>query len=131
MGTSPYQYKTSSIDDSEIIGIIFEFEQNLIEYGKEEFLPKLHETPVVVIPLYSEIIGFCDGKAVVLSQERWGELTHKERKFLIVHELGHCVLDRNHTSNKNSIMFSPDLVVDEDVDWLVTDDLWKELMTGN
>lgn len=39
---------------------------------------------------------------VVVDREAWGRLDEEGRTWLIVHELGHCVLDRHHKNEKSA-----------------------------
>jgi hypothetical protein len=51
---------------------------------------------------------------VVVDKEYWGRLSDDERKLLIFHELGHCVLGRKHVPTFHSdenYVFTPDSIM--------------------
>jgi hypothetical protein len=50
------------------------------------------------------IVGMCDPyipvRTVVFDKETWPTYSDSEKEELVFHELGHCVLDRDHDSTK-------------------------------
>lgn len=51
--------------------------------------------------LGSDVVGYCammrTTPRIVIQREFWDQATPQEKENLIFHELGHCVLDRDHT----------------------------------
>lgn len=47
---------------------------------------------------YLPVLGYCDHRkrAIFINERSWKKLNRIEKKLLIYHELGHCVLDRRH-----------------------------------
>lgn len=41
-------------------------------------------------------------KKVVIDQQFWNRATDLEKEYIIFHELGHCILDRDHDDSKDS-----------------------------
>lgn len=80
------------------------FEQN---YGRE--------IPSNVTMIFSELepgrAGACDKltKEVKIDKSIWGTLTVERQEALIFHELGHCVLSKEHTSDTAISFMTPDL----------------------
>ena len=66
--------------------------------------------------------GLCyfDGNRIVIDEPSWIRKNEQEKEFIIFHELGHCLLDRNHrkvkTTNNEcySYMRGRDRDIDED-----------------
>ena len=67
-------------------------------------------TVTMVDKLYTDtMIGYCDRDKgeILLLESYWNYASHIEKEALIYHELGHCVLDREHLSGKlNSVAVS-------------------------
>lgn len=56
----------------------------------------------------SNTIGFCriyaDGdQEIVLDQVYWDNASDNEKEYLLFHELGHCVLGRDHNNSENEM----------------------------
>jgi len=54
----------------------------------------------------SNVLGQCytysdDSREIVIDQEYWEELDLLEKEFLMMHELGHCILDRDHLDDSD------------------------------
>ncbi len=53
-----------------------------------------------------KVIGMCTAKAgdhtITVDKTYWSQATPLLREFLIFHELGHCVLQREHLDTKNT-----------------------------
>ena len=41
-------------------------------------------------------------KEIVIDEPYWNRATDTEREYLVFHELGHCILGREHLDSKNS-----------------------------
>lgn len=41
-------------------------------------------------------------KAVVIDESYWSRSTKLKREFIVFHELGHCILDRDHLNESNA-----------------------------
>lgn len=57
--------------------------------------------------LEGEVLGQCErysdgSKVIVLDQSNWDEASEIEKEFLLFHELGHCVLGREHDNSKDN-----------------------------
>ena len=50
-----------------------------------------------------ELGGFCNtkGNAITINVEDWEHRDHAEREHVIFHELGHCILNRNHRNDES------------------------------
>jgi hypothetical protein len=50
-----------------------------------------------------ELGGFCNtkGNAITINVEDWERRDHAEREHVIFHELGHCILNRNHRNDES------------------------------
>ena len=48
-----------------------------------------------------DVIGSCnrENHHIIISRPDWDNLSNNHREVLIFHELGHCMLDRDHTTN--------------------------------
>lgn len=61
----------------------------------------IKDLSIEIVPLESSIAGICYtrplSKLIKINQEVWAELSIIEKKGLIFHELGHCVLKRMHS----------------------------------
>lgn len=44
--------------------------------------------------------GFLQGRIVYVDRSRWLSMNDLSKEALILHELGHCLLDRSHTSER-------------------------------
>ncbi len=49
---------------------------------------------------------FLGGRRIIISRDRWGMHSDWEKSGIILHELGHCVLNRKHEPSEQSLMFS-------------------------
>ena len=58
-------------------------------------------------PIFSNgVVGQCQHNEdrpnqVIVDQQTWNESNEAEKEFLIFHELGHCILKRDHLDNAN------------------------------
>ena len=50
-------------------------------------------------------------KQVVIDQFFWNRASHLEREYVVFHELGHCILDRDHDDAKDANFFMKWLVI--------------------
>lgn len=62
-------------------------------------------------------VGYCErsfftAPEITILKEWWEKLPNSGRKVLLFHELGHCVLHRDHTTNR-SIMIQRGIGADE------------------
>ena len=53
------------------------------------------------------IVGQCytysdDSKEIVIDENYWKNLDYLDKEYVMLHELGHCVLDRDHVNSKDS-----------------------------
>ncbi len=75
-------------------------------------------------------------RAVVMDESYWNKSSDLVREFLVFHELGHCVLGREHldtesaNGNCNSIMHSGSSGCDLDYTARTRDDFLDELFTN-
>lgn len=87
------------------------------------------------------VVGQCqtyvDGnKAVVIEEAYWNRASYLQKEFLVFHELGHCILGRDHLDEANangscsSIMNSGSANCDFDYNEKTREDLFEELFTN-
>lgn len=55
----------------------------------------------------NDVIGQCksysDGsRMIVLEENYWNDASYDEKEFLVFHELGHCILAREHNNAQNN-----------------------------
>lgn len=50
------------------------------------------------------IEGTCEGSFIVIDNKIWNSFNETQRKLLIYHELGHCMLNKDHSTNLRDIM---------------------------
>jgi hypothetical protein len=79
------------------------FETYCIKYNKDcsklnTLSIKLGEIPPL-FTLTSNVVGLCDqnNTQILLSREYWSNAIYLERELLVFHELGHCILMKEHT----------------------------------
>ena len=53
------------------------------------------------------IVGQCytysnDSKEIIIDENYWRELDYLDKEYIMLHELGHCILDRDHINNKDA-----------------------------
>jgi hypothetical protein len=93
--------------DPEFAPYVQKFIQGAIDHNRVEFVQYLLVDFVPEIPSSQRgyvILGECDGmetphREVHISKVEWIDLSPIEQEELIYHELGHCVLDREHTTD--------------------------------
>lgn len=51
------------------------------------------------------VVGDRGQPHVMIEKKWWEDYTHMEKERLMFHELGHCLLGRDHTSNLLSLMY--------------------------
>jgi len=75
-------------------------------------------------------------KAIVIDKSYWNRVSDLKREFLVFHELGHCVLDRDHLDDTNtdgscfSIMNSGGAACSLNYTMLTREALLEELFTN-
>jgi hypothetical protein len=80
---------------------VTEFQQKSVEYGSPV---EITDLVVKFGPMTSALErGYCEmgaGKSptIVIDENYWNNASEGARKSLLLHELGHCVLDRAHVS---------------------------------
>lgn len=51
-----------------------------------------------------EVKGFCQDGVVTLNSTYWQHMNDNQKRLLVYHELGHCLLGLDHSSDPRSIM---------------------------
>ena len=73
------------------------------------------------MPEIAYVLGPLDGKAgqcdqrgpskvIIISEETWANLCDAQKKSVVWHELGHCVLGRSHADQATISYMIPDMV---------------------
>ena len=94
----------ASVDvDPEFLPYINLFEEEA-QSRSVDISSRLENTSITFNDLGSDSAGQCltysDGrKEVQINQLKWPTYSEQEKEILIFHELGHCVLDREHDNN--------------------------------
>lgn len=70
---------------------------------------KKSEVPIVFDEIKGNSVGVCTKwsngyREIGIDKEYWHSISEGQKEQLIFHELGHCVLDKDH--NNNTIIFS-------------------------
>lgn len=63
---------------------------------------------------------------IIIDSEYWVWIDEGRRMRLVAHELGHCMLGRDHSSTRGSIMWWQ-ILMDHEHDGLTMDQLWNEM----
>lgn len=75
-------------------------------------------------------------KAIVIDESYWNKVSALKREFLVFHELGHCILNRDHLDDSNtdgscfSIMNSGGAACSLNYNSLTKETLLEELFTN-
>lgn len=80
---------------------VAEFQQKSVEYGSPvEISDLIIKFGAMTNPLERGYCEMATGKTptIVIDQNYWNNASEGARKSLLLHELGHCVLDRAHVS---------------------------------
>jgi len=93
--------------ENEILVHFSTFESEAITRGVEIDLLELHVSAFVEEIESEKVVGQCsaysDGsKEIVFDEDYWNNSNMNEREYLVFHELGHCVLNREHRNDKDN-----------------------------
>lgn len=90
-----------SLEDlqKETLGIVHDFQRNYMKYlGKAS--PNISVRMVSVKELlFDDSVSSCEKSpkiVVLVNKDIWMEASHEKREYTILHQLGHCVLNRIH-----------------------------------
>lgn len=97
----------------ELIPATMEFERHLKEFKCPQ---KIRNIIIKFGRLNGDVIGLCEQvgriRTVTIDRSFWKRSGYEDQKGLIFHELGHCILDRDHedgvftTSQRNKSLMS-------------------------
>lgn len=106
--------------------------QEFLEHSRAFGRDVSHETIVIQMAATTtkvgpwEVKGSCQDGVVTLNSKYWEHMNDDQKRLLVYHELGHCLLGLPHSSDPHSIMVnSTDLVYESFVK--NKDELVKEL----
>ena len=68
----------------------------------------------------TDTFGSCQDNTVSLNQDTWNAATEKEKELLVFHALGHCVFDRGHRMDFNTMNGCPRSIMYPDFETLKT-----------
>lgn len=111
----PMEPKGSVVTDATFHEYIQEFEYH---YGKS-----VSHVPIAFAKLPSDTAGVCfrsfsgfqvSYAYIKIDQEYWPKMSHIQQRNLIMHELGHCVLQRKHVKS-DSVLRCPKSFMHESV----------------
>lgn len=99
--------KEETAIDAELLEYIEVFEREAERRGMEINVEALDVTAHVMNIQESNVLGQCytysdDSRQIIIDQDSWEELDELEKEFLIMHELGHCVLNRGHADDRDN-----------------------------
>lgn len=99
--TTGYHYGTDPKIDSEVAPYLLEF---MDEAHKRYVYPDGSDLVIQILPMNQHpIVGKCfyangiEGPYIMLDQKFWSYSSDTSRKILVFHELGHCLLLRDHS----------------------------------
>lgn len=76
---------------------------HLEETGKEINIDSL---PINFEPLKGTVVGVCfyipSGNEIFIDPVYWNNVNENKKRILILHELGHCVLNRRHKNDRHN-----------------------------
>ncbi len=89
---------------SEVAPIVAEFKKQAEKYKVP--VPKLKDTKFYFLKTLDKEYGICYTKfnEIGLNPKDWKYLSPEEKEDLVFHEIGHCVLGKEHTKNNVGIM---------------------------
>ncbi len=92
--------------DNELQIYIDQFEAAALERGLDVNLSDVG-IHAFIEDIEGAIVGQCqhkedDPNVILLDRNYWDNATEDERLFIVFHELGHCVLKREHNDQKDS-----------------------------
>jgi len=108
-------------DPRTVIGVSPEFHEYVDEYVSAKGSPLNYEIPIgFVDQLPGNTVGMCtrwsDGKRQIqIKRSYWNNLAYQPqmRATLLLHELGHCDLNLDHSLNKLAIMYDTHYYIPE------------------
>lgn len=85
-------------------------------------IPSINDTKFLMSDdLPDKTLGQChmDQNVIIFNANTWGGLSHAEKEFVVWHELGHCVLHRDHNPDfmdgrPKSIMYKDSTIARDD-----------------
>lgn len=53
------------------------------------------------------VVGQCysysdNSREIIIDENYWKELDYLDKEYIMLHELGHCILDRDHTNSRDA-----------------------------
>lgn len=96
-----------SVFDIEIDSLFATFEEEAFIRNVEIDIDDFDLTTSLELFEDTQAIGLCrsysNGDHEILLDERyWNQATYNEKEFLLFHELGHCVLDKEHDNTQDN-----------------------------
>ena len=88
-------------------GVFEPYFQRFLDYARERdvAVPGAEILRIELAELRSSEVGRCEtgflqGRIVYIDRVRWESMSDASREALILHELGHCLLDRGHRTER-------------------------------
>lgn len=95
--------------EEELKPYVISFYLEGLKRNKEVNVEGIKASVKTVTNKYGErVVGVCfmGQKSLEVDKEYWSYASYNEKENLMFHELGHCLLLRNHSESYNSIMYS-------------------------
>lgn len=90
----------ASACSDEMHSIVDEF---YLEAHRRECYPK--RMPIELAPLPEPAVGYCiPYLTMIIDSKAFRDFEYHQKREVVFHELGHCVLYREHTDDQNSLM---------------------------
>lgn len=127
------EVKYEVIIDDELLTYVEEFEYYWDSYQPGSYVKNLRagfgkikqdpETPTTI--LGKCFISKKRSPRILIDEDLWENMTETRRRVLMMHELGHCVLFRDHVDGSNTSIMNPMIISDkkfeEDEEELLTE----------
>ena len=106
-------------------------EKEFIPHVREfEYLcgEKVNVTILFAPSLPGRVLGRCEGmfmpsflQTIRIDYQKWQHLSYLEKRILILHELGHCILNRTHNNNRvgEGIFSQPESIMNSELEYSI------------